>query len=366
MRGMRNLRVPILVNEEERSVDGKLADLCARYGARLFPKLGIKDVLPIRRSGLSDDDFHLAMTGHFDFVVAGPDNVALLAIEYDEDHHRTDPAQQERDQRKNGIAEHFMLPLLRARASSLRKADHRTLLEWLLEVWFEQRKLSEQKDAMYDDPDWDGDPLEIDSDRLNYREAWALRDESGHVYAAPLDAFHEARERISRWYWSRPVLGRPRFECWYRGGTSKLSVGHVALEVVPGGWLVGSGRVDLGGFWRFTFAVLPPQLAQDIALLSLADQLERWQRGEVIPTSDEGLTRIVSGCKPGALTWLNLPDRYELAKSLTEEVRSWGGDVDERAVFVDMYDALDPDRNELQEELRAERREDLRRWHTED
>jgi hypothetical protein len=159
-------RVPTLVNEYERVVDEQLTRLCERHNARLFQKVGLKDVLPIHGSGLDDADYTYALMAHFDFVITDQAGEALLAVEFDGGHHRTDPQQIIRDDRKNRICKKFMLPLVRAGASSLHRADHRTLLEWLIEVFFEQRRLSEQHEVYQES----GDAPDYDPEDWNYRE----------------------------------------------------------------------------------------------------------------------------------------------------------------------------------------------------
>jgi hypothetical protein len=72
-------RVPILVNEYERVVDARLARLRGRHDARLFPKVGLKDVLPIHGSGLDDADYTYALMAHFDFVITDLAGEGLLA-----------------------------------------------------------------------------------------------------------------------------------------------------------------------------------------------------------------------------------------------------------------------------------------------
>ncbi|MGO8907660.1 MAG: DUF2726 domain-containing protein [Solirubrobacteraceae bacterium] len=87
---MEAYRRPILVSRGEQVVDGKLASLCQRFGARLFPKVRIADVLPVSKSTLADADFSYALKAHFDFVIADAQNEALLAVEFDGPSHYSD------------------------------------------------------------------------------------------------------------------------------------------------------------------------------------------------------------------------------------------------------------------------------------
>jgi Protein of unknown function (DUF2726) len=344
-------RKPILVNEYEQVVDTKLAKLCERYGARLLIKVGLKEVLPINGSGLDDEDFSYALMAHFDFVLADETGRALLAVEFDGRRHRSDPKQRRRDEKKNRICEHFFLPLIRAGAPWLREADHRTLLEWIIEIWFEHRRLCDQKDAM-DEEDWDGDPPEFDPDDFDYTTAYATREEGLQIFA-PLDAFREARERIGRWYWSR--LGRVEYRGWYQEAEEGHHVGLLALEVEPGAWLTGVGQADLRGLYLWSLTgVDPPTVAQDIALLDLSRQLAEWDRGRAVAISREGLDAMSAGMTRGELTWFAHPARHELMSFTRDHLRRSGVDVDDPRVMRHLRRCFSDDDEERELALTGE------------
>jgi hypothetical protein len=333
-------RVPTLVNEYERVVDEQLTRLCEQHDARLFQKVGLKDVLPIHGSGLDDADYTYALMAHFDFVITDQAGEALLAVEFDGGHHRTDPQQIIRDDRKNRICKKFMLPLVRAGASSLHRADHRTLLEWLIEVFFEQRRLSEQHEVYQES----GDAPDYDPEDWNYREVWKPF-ERGLETAGLLDAFGEARATVSKVYWRRPVQ-HPEFKGWYGVDPHGHTVGHLALEVEPERWLLSTGRCDLRGVAIWVRALRPPMLAQDIALLGLARQLDAWEQGENETLSWGEVARVVAGRKEGLFSWPNLPSRDEQAESILEVLRGWGVDVDDPAVRLRVYDDFQRDEDD--------------------
>jgi hypothetical protein len=70
-------------------------------------------------------------------------------------------------------------------------------------------------------------------------------------------------------------------------------------------------------------------LAQDIALLGLARQLDAWEQGENETLSWGEVARVVAGRKEGLFSWPNLPSRDEQAESILEVLRGWGVDVDD-------------------------------------
>jgi len=330
---MDTFRVPILVSGGERIVDGKLAKLCDRFHVRLFAKVRVADVLPVSEERVDSLDFSYALKAHFDFVIADVNHQALLAVEFDGPSHYCDETTISRDDRKNRLCREYLLPLLRVGAPSLRQADHRTLFEWIIEVWFEHRQLVEARAATLE-KDWDGELPDIDPDDFNYRTAFAQREEGLRIFA-PLDAFSDAREQIGRWIWSR--LGRPDLNGWYGEHPRGHNVGILALEATPGVWIAGRGAADLRGIWPWLDGVCPAVVAQDIALLDLSSQLAEWDRGRIIGMSSEGVEAMTRGLTRGELTWAAIPTKDELLRFTLERLRRAGADVDDPGMFIRLH-----------------------------
>lgn len=59
-----------------------------------------------------------------------------------------------------------------------------------------------------------------------------------------------------------------------------MSRGLVALQIAPGRWLTGSAAVSLAGLIYSRGGLVGPIVAQDVAVLQLARQLEYWQRND--------------------------------------------------------------------------------------
>jgi hypothetical protein len=350
-------RRPILVNRYEQLVDQKLLRLSKRHGVRVFPKVGLKDVLPIEKSGLTDNNYDYALKAHFDFVIAGENDEAVIAVEFDESHHRTDPVQIARDRRKDRICDHFLLPILRAGAPSLKQADHRTLLEWFLEVWFEQRALYAARDAEEEDlPDIDpayldyatyGQPRFDDEDD-DEDEDDGMR---GFVRYAPLDAFGKARERVARFDWEHD-LGTNRFNGWFGQHPAGHHVGYLGLEVEPGTWLLSSGRADLRGveLW-LGWSMHAERVAQDIALLDLARKLDAWEEGRPVAVSTEVLRRETSSLEEGAFAPLPLPNRWEMTEIVLKRLEAMGVDTSQPEVFLHVNACFSDDEDERRRAL---------------
>ena len=243
-------RVPILVNDYERAVNAQLAAVYRGRGRRVHCKPRVADVLPVNDGKIGADDLSYALRAHFDFVVTDHDGLAEIAVEFDGPRHRLDPVQRRRDERKARVCHTYMLPLLRVGATALRPADRGTLLQWLLEVCCTYQDLQSAWDEVWEAEDhggWPGDLPDVELDDFDYREFWAFADDDvpGRVICAPLDAFHEARERIGR----AAVLEHRRCEGWFHVDRGGPTVGHVGLEVGESAWLLSTGGFDLRGVY---------------------------------------------------------------------------------------------------------------------
>jgi hypothetical protein len=78
-----------LFNEREKVTYKRLKEICDEYGASVYPKFRVADVLRIENSGLSDSLFQFALQSHFDFVICNSENEFLFAVEFDGPTHET-------------------------------------------------------------------------------------------------------------------------------------------------------------------------------------------------------------------------------------------------------------------------------------
>jgi Protein of unknown function (DUF2726) len=143
-----------LLNLHEEAIRSRLKAACSEWGATVFAKVRIADVLPIENSGISDADFRFALRSHFDFVVCDAEHTPLFAVEFDGPSHDK-PEQARRDIQKNGLCERFQFPILRINARYLvRKYGTFDLLSWFVHVWFLVdgfRKAQEQRTVPADE-----------------------------------------------------------------------------------------------------------------------------------------------------------------------------------------------------------------------
>ena len=107
-----------IFNTPEKETHEKLNEICNKYGAAVYPKIRLADILPIENSGISDKEYRFALQSHFDFVIANQDDEPLFVIEFDSSFHESDE-QKIRDSKKNKLCEHFNLPILRVNGNHL-------------------------------------------------------------------------------------------------------------------------------------------------------------------------------------------------------------------------------------------------------
>jgi hypothetical protein len=77
----------ILVNNYEQLADELIIKAVSPYGARVCPKVGLKDIINISKSGITDEEYSYALKAHIDFCVVNNESFAEFGLEIDEDHH---------------------------------------------------------------------------------------------------------------------------------------------------------------------------------------------------------------------------------------------------------------------------------------
>jgi hypothetical protein len=150
-----------LLNLYEEATRRHLRTACEKWGATVFSKVRLADVLEIEGSGISSEDFRFALQSHFDFVVADSSHTPLFAVEFDGPIHEEAP-QKSRDLQKNRLCGRLEFPLLRINARYLVKKYRRfDLLSWFVDVWFLHRGFYKAQEAGSVPPDELFDPADV-------------------------------------------------------------------------------------------------------------------------------------------------------------------------------------------------------------
>jgi hypothetical protein len=127
----------------------RLKAICKKWGASVFPKMRIADVVAVTQDRLSPEIFRYSLQAHFDFVVADEQHNPMFAVEFDSNWH-TRTEQVNRDIKKNLICQTYDFPLLRISVNHLAKKFRRMdILSWFIDVWFCERQYSKaQQDGI--------------------------------------------------------------------------------------------------------------------------------------------------------------------------------------------------------------------------
>jgi hypothetical protein len=106
MERLKNRLKPIFNTGEARTF-AIAEEVCRATGTKAFAKVRIADVFTIANSGISDDLYRYALSGHFDVLVY-KDELPYLAIEFDGSGHDG-----KNDEKKNSLCNLFGLPMVR-------------------------------------------------------------------------------------------------------------------------------------------------------------------------------------------------------------------------------------------------------------
>lgn len=347
-------------NELVAATDACLRRVCTRWKADVDVKQRVADVLDIDALGLTGDDRWYALSAHFDFVV-WRDNDPKFAIEFDERHHFTDPAQLVKDERKNAICKKAFFPILRLEDGSLRRVGNTQVVEWLSDLWFVYHDLwlaaraGWDESEGYDPDDWDDDLYAAVKrrDEFRYTDFMASADpdaEGVPEFAgfAPYDPFSAARRSVTirgfeadldhdsvpEWYgWPAPAAA------FYETDLQGREVGHVAVPVGRTGVVMGSGRCWSPGVMFTGDPNLGIRVATDLAVQQAADFLDLYDRGKYEPVSWDEAGRQLAGKERSFVPIARL-DQHDHREMAYRRLRKWGmpHDAAQRAAYSLQWD----------------------------
>lgn len=138
-------RRKLLVNKYEKLADTLIAEAVAPYGARVCPKVGLKDIINISGSGISMEEYSYALKAHIDFCVVNSNDYVEFGIEIDESHHILDLEVIKKDKLKDKLCSKLGFPLFRISDKSLERVRELELLAWLVSYYFALLNLSKTK-----------------------------------------------------------------------------------------------------------------------------------------------------------------------------------------------------------------------------
>lgn len=145
-------RRKLLVNNYEKLADELITKAVTPYGARVCPKVGLKDILDISNSGINGQEYSYALKAHIDFCVINSNDYAEFGLEMDERHHLSNPEVIKKDKLKNELCSKLGLPLLRISNESLERVKNLELIAWLVSYYFAFSELSKKETRNLYDP----------------------------------------------------------------------------------------------------------------------------------------------------------------------------------------------------------------------
>jgi hypothetical protein len=270
---------PVLVNRYEEAADKEIRRACERNAARVYAKVRLGDAVELRGSGLSDEEFGYATRAHLDFLVCDTDHFALFVVEMDGRATHANARRVARDRMKDSICYRLCLPLLRLDNRALRRFGPRfRLLGWLVEVWFLKQAFDAAQERGEIPPFEPFDPYGFIE-----RDPGGTWRHSYHVTAPVIIRLQQLEDAGHI-----PSAGREAIELHTHGDDEDA----VAYQVLP----------VHHGFYLFTKAACrslsmgigaaPVEIASDLALLELGEQVEQYLGGEPVAVDRRELARV--------------------------------------------------------------------------
>ena len=219
-----------LSNKGEQQVYEQLAPTAGSYGAGVYRKVRIADVidintLPERGTGT------YALQAHFDFIVADEHERPLFAVEFDGSGHSD-----KNDVRKDEICRSADLAIFRVDLQCSRIETARIkFLSYLVHLWFLGTKFVEMQEA--------GD-LPLDE---AFMISGFLKADAKHIFDSEFDLLGPARGKLNRHCRKNEVPGGPM---WHLQVSEALlsheAMGYAAYASMPVGGTNLCGRAVIG------------------------------------------------------------------------------------------------------------------------
>jgi hypothetical protein len=279
----------IISNAYEAETHRILESAASRYGALVFPKVRVADVLNLDGSGLTNDQYWYGLRAHFDFTVTDEGSHPLFAVEFDGRFHTIDPETIRRDALKDAICDRFNFPLLRIGDDYFRRIGRFILLGWLAEVWFLDDGFTKAQDRGDIPGDeifdygfvlglayWDQGRLVEITDLEVLEQLRLMEEHKGKlVPTQPYNPFGQFRAYIIRSF-DQGACGAPFPEEIFGTDPAGYQVGVGILPVADGRFIIGSARVKLGNFR----AVAPTELAFELSVVEVARGLRQFRNNK--------------------------------------------------------------------------------------
>lgn len=276
-------RIPLLLNGGEQKADAALREALSAHGLTLDRKVRLASVLRIDGSGISREDFGYALRAELDFVVSkGPSRSPELAVEFDGSQHLNDPTTISRDRKKDRVCRQLGLPLLRIGVEALNRRRKRTILAWLIDVYYLAERFYEMQDEGVIAPD----------EPFMYFSVFDMTSD-GHLgpsFALDQEARLTMLEIARGGEAPRHVPEQITTDA-YRGKRLELIESFGLFELNQERFI--AGHASVRNFGHFG-GISASELAKDLALADAGERLARYRQGRHQPFGLEDLERLRS------------------------------------------------------------------------
>lgn len=131
-----------LTNHSEHRVYEQVAKACDEFGAEVYRKIRIADVVDIDKCSVRSQGTY-ALMAHFDFVICDENHMPQFVIEFDGAGHDS-----KNDHKKNVLCEEADLAIFRVDFLSLNKSlEKMSFLRYLVHVWFMGHEFERQRQS---------------------------------------------------------------------------------------------------------------------------------------------------------------------------------------------------------------------------
>lgn len=277
------------MNYQEERASEILNKVSQENGSRAYIKVRIADVLDIRYSGLTDDEYSYALKAHFDFVVADQDHKALFAVEFDGPYHESDKTAIANDIKKNSVCEKLGLQLLRINADFLDLQARRfTILSWLVEIWFLEQAFYEAQDAGSIPSDEPFMHFAVLSD--------SVQDMQEGKITFPYDLSFPSRIFIARAYHKGLCKDFAPSVHVTEIPDQSIAMGIGLIRVNDADVIIGEAHSNLFQFGSVTHF----DLCEDLATIDAAEKLKRYLQGNTKPDTFREATQRINRLQKAA------------------------------------------------------------------
>lgn len=264
MTDMRRGVKPLLVNTYEKVTHQLLTTAAHDNGDVLHAKVRLADVIDI--TSYSGRAKNYALKAHLDFLMVDAEtSLPRFAVEFDGKQHWSDPATKSRDRLKDTLCEEAELPLLRITNDYIHTQEQWTVLNYVIEGFYHSLAFLEAQESGYipwDEPHDFGNVITTDG--------------HGRLLFNTLDA--PARWRLLELH-REDLLPVFSPDLYVTRNVEEGSVeAHTFMAVAVDRYILGRSRLR---DCRFQ-GVRPYEIAEQLAVIELADLAERWTQGEAV------------------------------------------------------------------------------------